>query len=488
VELVVKGGTIITAEGTFRGDVGVTDGRIARLGEFPCPGGVEVVDATGKWVLPGVVDAHTHLEDVGDNGTPTADDFLSGTCAAAAGGITTIIDFVTPATGQPPSQAVRQRRRQAEAKAVVDFALHCCIPEAGLVTAQEAERLLAEGISSVKLFTAYAGLALDTLSLYQVMQRAVDVGSAEGGRARSGLTVFVHAENGEIIDHYRQRFAKEGKKDPYYHARSRPPFTELEAVARVLVLHSAVGSVGGSQARLCFAHVTTAAALDAIRQARRHGQAVFAETCPHYLLFDEAKLQGRDGELFIMSPPLRSVEDSHALWQGLTAGDLDIVSTDHCPFPAAAKRGRPFYEVASGVGSIELLLSLVLSEAVLKPTPPRLSPNRMVALLSTNPARIFGLYPRKGSLAPGADADLVVVDPAATCTVGVAALHGNEDHSIYEGMTLRGAVETTISRGEIIYHRGRVLARPGRGHFLHRPFGNGLRGNRPAGRHLPEGP
>ena len=453
LDLVVKNGTVVTATEMFRADVGLAGGRVACLGEFDYPPDTPTIDAAGRLVMPGIVDAHVHLEDVGDGGVRTADDFTSGTRAAAAGGTTTVIDFVSPARDQSPSEAVAIRRRQAEGRVIVDYALHCCIPEAARFTAEEAARLLAEGISSIKLFTVYAGLALDTLSLYQIMLRA----------AEAGLTVSLHAETGEIVEHYRQEFAAAGKKEPQYHAWSRPWFAELEAVQRALALNAAAG------ARLYFVHVTTGAALEAIARARRDGQDVWAETCPHYLLFNESALRGRDGGKYIMSPPLRRPEDSAALWSGLARGEIQVVATDHCPFPLSAKVGRPFNEVPNGVGSIELLFGLLLSEGVLAPDRPRLTPTRLVAAVSTNPARFFGLYPRKGHLAPGADADLIIVDPLKTRTVRAADLHGGEDHSIYEGFTLRGAVETTIARGEVVYDRGRVLGSPGRGRYLGRP-------------------
>ncbi len=453
MDLVVKNGTVVTATEMFQADVGIEDGVVACLGQFDYPSGTPAIDAAGRLVMPGVIDAHVHLEDVGDNGTPTADDFASGTRAAAAGGTTTVIDFVSPAPGQSPAEAAALRRRQAESKAVVDYALHCCIPEAARFTAEEAARLLAEGISSVKLFTVYAGLALDTLSLYQIMLRAAEV----------GLTVSLHAETGEIVEHYRREFAAAGQKDPEYHAWSRPWFAELEAVQRALALNAAAG------ARLYFVHVTTRAALEAIARARREGQDVWAETCPHYLLFNESALRGPDGGRYIMSPPLRRAEDLAALWSGLAAEDIQVVATDHCPFPLATKVGRPFYEVPNGVGSIELNFNLMLSEGVLAPGAARLTPSRLAAVTSTNPARFFGLYPKKGHLAPGADADLIIVDPLKTRTVRAAELHGGEDHSIYEGLTLRGMVETTISRGEVIYDHGRVLGTPGRGRYVRRP-------------------
>ncbi len=453
MDLVIKNGTVVTATEMFRADVGVAEGRVACLGEFDHPSGTPTIDAAGRLVMPGVIDAHVHLEDVGDNGTRTADDFEGGTRAAAAGGTTTVIDFVSPALGQSPAEAAVLRRKQAEGKVVVDYGLHCCIPEAALFTAEEAARLLAEGISSVKLFTVYAGLALDTLSLYQIMLRA----------AEAGLTVSLHAETGEIVDHYRREFAAEGKKDPQYHAWSRPWFCELEAVRRALALNAAVGG------RLYFVHVTTRAALAAIVGARREGQDVWAEACPHHLLFNESALRGPAGGRYIMSPPLRRAEDSAALWSGLTEGAIQVIATDHCPFPLATKVGRPFYEVPSGVGSIELLFNLILSEGVLAPGAARLSPSRLVAATSTNPARFFGLYPKKGHLAPGADADLIIVDPLKTRTVRAADLHGGEDHSIYEGLTLRGMVETTIARGEVIYDHGRVLGSAGRGRYVRRP-------------------
>lgn len=453
MDLVVKNGTVVTATEMFRADVGIQDGVVACLGEFDHPAGTPVIDAAGRLVMPGVIDAHVHLEDVGDNGTRTADDFASGTRAAAAGGTTTVIDFVSPALGQSPAEAAALRRRQAEGQAVVDYALHCCIPEAARFTAEEAARLLAEGISSVKVFTVYSGQALDTLSLYQVMLRA----------AESGLTVSLHAETGEIVEYYRREFAAAGRTDPEYHAWSRPWFAEFETVQRALALNAAVG------ARLYFVHVTTRAALQAIARARREGQDVWAETCPHYLLFDESALRGPDGGRFIMSPPLRTAEDSAALWSALASEEIQVVATDHCPFPLATKVGRPFNEVPNGIGSIELNLNLLLSEGVLAPGAARLTPSRLAALTSANPARFFGLYPKKGHIAPGADADLIIVDPLRTRTVRAADLHGGEDHSVYEGFTLRGGVEATISRGEVVYDRGRVLGAAGRGRYVRRP-------------------
>ncbi|RJQ06228.1 MAG: dihydropyrimidinase [Bacillota bacterium] len=456
-DLVIRGALAVGLAGTFTADIGISGGRIVALADN-LRGGREL-DARGLVALPGIIDPHVHLEDIGAGGTPTADDFASGTASALAGGVTTILDFASPAPGGDYLEAFATRREQAARGSRVDFGLHCCLPAGGEDPSSAIAALVREGVTSFKVFMVYAGLAQDSFQLFRAM-RAV---------AAQGAVLMAHAETGTIIDGLVDEFLARGDTTPIYHAYSRPALCEEAAVVQALALHRGVGG------RLYFVHISTRAALERIlfeRRApgtqQRSGSEVFIETCPQYLLLSEDRLTGANGERFICSPPLRPYGDREALWESVAAGAIDTIGTDHCPFTIADRSGKTsFAEVPNGLGGIGFGLPLMWTHGV---AAGRMTPERLVALMSENPARIFGLWPKKGRIAPGADADIVLVDPSARDRLSVQDLPGNEDYSVYEGIEATARVEYTVSRGEVVYDRRTgVTGEPGRGRYLARP-------------------
>ncbi|NPV70255.1 MAG: dihydropyrimidinase [Firmicutes bacterium] len=446
VDTLVYGGVVVNAWGSAPQDVAIKDGRVHAVGS-DLRQQVEAateVDARGLLVLPGLVDPHTHMNDVGTGGVPTSDNWASGSAFAASGGVTTIIDFAQPEQGQGLTAAFEARIRSAggapdgvagatAGPAVgVDYSLHVVVNQVGRETANEIRHLVESGVSSFKVFTTYEGLALDTRSLWLVMLAA----------AESGALVCAHAENDEIIRHYTAEFLEQGKTAPYYHGMSRPSFAEVEAVQRLLVLNRAAGG------RLYFVHLSTGESLEAVAAARRAGETVWAETCPHYLLLDDSYLAAQDGFRYVMSPPLRTKADCERLWRGLALGEISCVGSDHCPFPLSACEGRPFNEIPNGVGSTGLILQLMYTEGV---QAGRISLERLVAVTSCNASRIMGLWPRKGAVAAGFDADLVLFDPSPRCRVSSKNLPGGGDYSIYDGRPVRGQVVMTVLRGLPVY-------------------------------------
>jgi dihydropyrimidinase len=450
----IAGGTVVTAEASFHADVLCQEGRIAALlspGEsWPA---AETLDASGCYVLPGGVDVHVHLQmSVGDQ--TTSDDFSSGTLAAACGGTTTVVDFATQTRGQPLEEAVVRRRVEADGQVAIDYSLHLAVTDASPATLEAIRKLAAEGYTSLKLYTVYASLFLEDREILRVLEVA----------AEAGLMPMVHGENRAIVEHCTERLRSQGKRAPRYHAQARPAVAEAEGVARVLALAEAVGCP------VYVAHVSSRRALEEIRRARERGQVVYAETCPQYLLLSEEAYvaPGFEGAKYVLTPPLRLPQDTKALWQALAQGEIEVVSTDHCPWNYHGQKdhGREdFSLIPSGLPGIETRLALLWSEGVEKG---RLSPERFVALTATNPARLFGLAPRKGTIAPGVDADLVVWDPGHEVTLRARGLHQKVDYCPYEGWQVRGYPRDVILRGEAIVREGRLVASRARGSFIAR--------------------
>lgn len=444
MDTVIRNANLVTPGGIFRGDLGIKDGKIVQIGQVER--GTQEIDAEGRWLLPGAIDSHTHMHlPFGDS--YSADDFYSGTVAAACGGVTTIIDFATPPRGQSPREAIAHRRAEADPEVVIDYALHAGITTESEESLAEIAELVQAGSPSLKLFTAYSNLQVGDGFLYRVMEEA----------KRQGALVGVHAENGDVLETLRQRFIQEGKTGPIYHYLSRPAFVEAEAVNRVARLAIA------TQSPLYVFHLASEDGLETIRQARRNGYQVMAETCPHYLIYNCEVYSRPDARRFILSPPMKEESDLQSLWKGLQAGDIQVVATDHCPFMVAEKQG-PFERVPNGIGGVETLLPLLYSEGVAKK---RLSIERLVQVLSANPAKIFGLK-EKGSLLPGFDADLVLIDPRRSYRIEAAKHFSRSDYSPYEGLEVEGQVVMTFSRGELVYREGEFLGRRGFGRFISR--------------------
>jgi dihydropyrimidinase len=453
MDTVIKNGTIVTASETFQADVGIEEGTIRVIGRDL--EGDEVIDAEGHYVLPGGVDVHTHLElPVGR--TTSSDDFVSGTIAAACGGTTTIVDFADQVPGHSLREALEARLERAEGRAVIDFGLHVSITDATeTVLEDEMAALVDEGITSFKLYLAYPGrYMIGDDSLFRILLRTKELGAL----------ALVHAENGHVVDYLIKKHLSEGKTSPMWHARSRPPEAEAEATWRALSLAAIAG------APIYIVHVTCANSLHCVKKARSRGWMSFAETCTSYLFFSSTEYErpGFDGAKYVISPPLREPADQEALWRALAHGDLQVVSTDHCPFNFAGQKdlGRDdFSQIPGGMPGIETRVPLVYHFGV---NGGRFSVNRFVELVATNPARLLGLAPRKGTIAVGADADLVIFDPNKEVALTRENLHMKVDYSPYESVTVRGYPVRTLSRGKTIVSNGEFLGQEGDGRFLRR--------------------
>jgi dihydropyrimidinase len=450
----VRGGRIVTASQDYVADILIEDGVISTIGHLDQMNADRVIDAGGRLVLPGGVDPHTHL-DAPLKGTITADDFESGTIAAAVGGTTTIIDFPLQQPGEDPRVSQEAWYGRADGKAVVDWSFHQIITDLPDAFLPALDDLVREGIPSFKLFMAYPGARMvDDGTIFKAMRRTADNG---------GFTLM-HAENGLVIQALEQEAAAQGKVDPIYNAITRPPTTEGEATARAYALAELAG------VPVYVVHMAAAEAVSAVRAARDRGVAAYAETCPHYLLLTEEKLSEPEfgGSKYVMCPPLRTKEHQEALWRGLQNGDLQVVSTDHTPFRFADQKvmGKgDFAKIPNGVPGIEWRLPLLHHFGV---GAGRITLNRFVELVATNPAKLFGLYPRKGEIAVGSDGDIVVFDPDREVLLTAEAQMTRCDYNPYEGWTIRGAADTVLLRGEVIVEGGRFVGRTGQGSFLRR--------------------
>jgi dihydropyrimidinase len=448
-DTVITNGRLVTAEGTAWADLGILDGRIAAVGrDLP---GHDIIDAAGTLVWPGAVDEHVHLQmPVGE--LYSSDDFYTGTVAAACGGTTTVVDFVEPKPRQRLVDALAERRAQADDKVVVDYGLHMTLSQADEKTLAQIPACIEAGSASFKLYMAYEGLRLDDGGLLRVL-------TALGGQ---GGRVLVHAENHYAIAHLTARALAEGRTGPENHPLTRPAVMEAEAVHRLLALANVAGT------SLVLAHQSCALGLQQVRDARTRNQEVWVETCPQYLLLDEAvyRRPGFEGAKFVMAPPPRTEADRAALWAGLAAGEVDTVATDHCPFffETQKTRGRDdFSRIPGGAPGIETRLSLLYTHGV---RTGRLPLERWVAVCCTEPAHRFGLAPRKGTLTMGADADVVVFDPDRRVVLSAETLHQNVDYCPYEGWEVQGYPVTVLSRGEIIVRDGEFVGKKGGGRFL----------------------
>ena len=452
----IKNGTIVTAVDQYTGDVLVEDEKIAVIGvslDIPAANVDKVIDAAGKYVLPGGIDVHTHM-DMPFGGATSADDFETGTRAAAFGGTTTIVDFAIQYHGQTLHHAWETWAKKAEGKAVIDYGFHMIITELNDQVEGEMDALVRQGISSFKLFMAYPGVfMLDDGSIFKALLRT----------GKNGGTICMHAENGGVIDVLVQRALAEGKTAPKYHALTRPARAEAEATHRAIALAEI------ADVPIYIVHLSAAEALEMVTEARDRGLPAFAETCPQYLFLSYDNYEEPDfgGSKYVMSPPLRDRAKQDQLWRGLAFNDLQCISTDHCPFCMKEKRlgENDFSKIPNGAPGVETRMSLVYDGGV---RPGRISLNRFVELTSTSPAKIFGLFPRKGTIAPGSDADIVVFDPNRTITLAAKTLHMNCDYNPYEGRQVTGATDTVLSRGRLVIENGAFVGRKGSGSFLKR--------------------
>jgi dihydropyrimidinase len=450
----IRNGTVVTASDQYRGDVLVEGETVAVIGTTLDVHADTIIDASGKYVLPGGIDVHTHL-DMPFGGTTSADDFESGTRAAAFGGTTSIVDFAIQYRGQTLHHALETWAKKAEGKAVIDYGFHMIITELNDQVEGEMDALVRQGVTSFKLFMAYPGVfMLDDATIFKALLRT----------GKNGGSICMHAENGGVIDVLVQRALAEGKTAPRYHALTRPARAEAEATHRAIALAEI------ADVPIYIVHLSAPEALEMVAEARDRGLPACAETCPQYLFlsYDNYEEPGFAGAKYVMSPPLREKAAQDRLWRGLAFGDLQVISTDHCPFCMKEQKElgtNDFSRIPNGAPGIETRMSLVHDGGVLAG---RISLNRFVELTSTSPAKIFGLFPRKGTIAPGSDADIVVFDPTRTITLSVNTLHMNVDYNPYEGRRVTGATDTVLSRGRLVIDGGKFVGRVGAGSFLKR--------------------
>lgn len=459
----VRNGTIVTSADRYQADILIEKGVITTIGAGLPEQADTVVDASGKLVIPGGIDVHTHM-DMPFGGTRSSDDFETGTIAAACGGTTTLIDFAIQSPGEGLYPAWETWMGKAEGKAVIDYAFHMIIRELGDQVAGEMDRMVRdEGITSFKLFMAYPGVFMvDDATIFKALRRT---------RENGGL-ICMHAENGGVIDELVKDALRKGEKAPKYHALTRPPRAEGEATGRAIALAEMAG------VPIYIVHLSCADALEKVKQARDMGLPAYAETCPQYLFLshDDYEKPGFEGAKYVMSPPLREKWHQEVLWKGLSKNDLQVVSTDHCPFcfeqDDQKLLGRDdFSKIPNGAPGVETRLMLVWDGGV---RTGKIDMHRFVEIVSTTPARMFGLWPRKGTIAPGSDGDLVVFDPEKKVTLETKTLHMRVDYNPYEGRVIQGAPRTVLSRGEVIVDDGKVLGKKGRGRFVKREGGSPL--------------
>jgi dihydropyrimidinase len=464
--LLIKNGRVITASDDYVADVFCEDGVVAAIGgNLPADRfrADRTIDASGKYVIPGGIDVHTHLN-MPFGGTTSADDFESGTIAAAFGGTTSIVDFAIQYRGHTMRHALDDWRKRADGKAVIDYGFHMIVTELEDAGLGEMDRMVRdEGITSFKLFMAYPGVFMvDDQTIFRALKRAGD----------NGGLVCMHAENGGVIDELVKEALRKGQRAPKYHALTRPPRAEGEATGRAIALSEIAG------VPIYIVHLSAAQALDQVKEARDRGLPAYAETCPQYLFlsYDNYEEPGFEGAKYVMSPPLREKWHQDVLWKGLAKNDLQVISTDHCPFCMAEQKelGKDdFSKIPNGAPGIETRLTLVHDGGV---RPGRISMNRFVELCSTTPAKMFGLFPRKGTIAVGSDADIVVFDANRAATLSVKTLHMKVDYNPYEGRTVQGSPSVVISGGEVIVDGDAFVGRKGAGRFLKRGPSQALSG------------
>ncbi|MDR1953738.1 MAG: dihydropyrimidinase [Clostridiales Family XIII bacterium] len=447
MDLLFKGGKIVTATQTFKGDVAVKGEQITEIGLNIKPdAATKVVDCKGKLVLPGAIDAHTHLA-MPFGGTISTDDYETGTRAAACGGTTTVFDFILQDFGETFPDSIKRRDAIAAPQAVVDYSFHIGVKDVANGLIDTMEDAVKMGVPSFKVFMVYDFGVTDGV-FYQVLERSKAIGAL----------IAVHAENNEMVNMLTAKYLAEKKTSAWYHYMSRPEFVEGEADVRAIQWATSLN------APLYIVHLANAQGMKAVTEARAQGYPIFAETCPQYLYFTSDVYKRPDGRNFVCSPPMKGKESQNALWEGIKRGDVATVATDHCPFKKAEKDWgkNDFTKIPNGCAGIENMYPYMLSEA----NKGRITFNKVVELCSTNVAKVFGLNHKKGAIEVGRDADIVVYDPRASFTITNKAMHGATDHTIWEGAKLKGYPQATYSRGTLVYEDGKFLGTKGAGQFV----------------------
>ena len=459
-DCVIRGGTLATADQVFTADVGISDGRIAAVGPELRESAGEEIDAHGLIVAPGAIDVHTHFDThIGDGGT--ADDYESGSAAAAAGGITTYVNFAFQQPGAGLRAAIDREAKKADGRSLIDYGFHIAVIDPFQAALDEIPALAADGFTSVKIFTANSGMALPDRDVLRVLQAAAD----------AGIMVNVHAEDQALIDHLTESLLRTGRRGVEFLGHARPNHAEAAATGRIAAYAAALGSP------VYVVHLSCRAALDAVRAARRNGARVYVETRPAYLYLESSRysLPDREGNKYVCWPPLRASDDQEALWEGLRTGEIQTYATDHTTWMLADKMNPSlsFAEIPGGVSNVQTSIGMLYSEGV---RTGRISLSTFVAVTSANPARLFGLWPRKGSLDIGDDADLVLIDPDQRFTVTAQAMRSKSDFDPYEGYQAVGWPTMTIAGGRVIVRDGQIVGEPGAGRLLQRDRYKGLDG------------
>lgn len=458
MKTLIKNGRIITAVDDYNADLLIEDGTITMIARSIDLAADKIIDANGRYVIPGGIDPHTHM-DLPFGGTSSSDDFRTGTIAAAFGGTTTIIDFAVQYQGQALNQALDVWFSKAEGKAAIDYAFHLICTDLPDSRLPEIKDLIRQGVTSFKLFMAYPGVFLvDDGTIFKAMTTASEAG---------GL-ICMHAENGVVIDVLVKRALAEGRTAPKYHALTRPTKAEAEGTGRAIALAEM------ANAPVYIVHLSCYDALRKVVEGRDNGIPAYAETCPQYLFLDDSYYdqENFEGSKYVMTPPLRGKENQEKLWQGLKFNDLQVISTDHCPFCFKEQKelGRDdFSKIPNGGPGVENRMSLIFNGGVVSG---QINVNRFVEITSTAAAKIFGLFPRKGTIAVGSDADIVIFDPNEETIISAQTHHMNVDYSCYEGKKVKGVAKTVLSRGKVVIEEGLYIGSPGDGQFLKRGLFN----------------
>lgn len=454
MSLLIKNGRIITAEQDYTADIYIEKDKITTIGLSLNIEADKIIDAKGKYVIPGGIDVHTHL-DMPFGGTTSSDDFETGTIGAAFGGTTSLIDFAIQPRGKSLREGLDIWRKKAEGKATIDYGFHMIITDLPDVRIPEMDDMVADGVTSFKLFLAYPNvLMVDDATIFKALKQT----------SKNGGLVCMHAENGMVIDHIVKETVAKGNLSPLYHALSRPAAAEGESTNRAIALAEMAGTP------IYIVHLTCNDALLKVSEARYKGLPVYAETCPQYLYLsiDDIAKPHFEGAKYVFSPPVREKWNQDKLWAGLQKNELQVVSTDHCPFNFVGQKDmgkEDFTKIPNGGPGLENRLHLMYQGGV---NEKRFSLNRWVEICSTNPAKIFGMYPRKGTIAPGSDADIVIWDPQKELTISAKTHHMRVDYSMFEGTNVKGDADLVISRGEVIVENKKFLGKTGRGKFVKR--------------------
>ena len=454
MSILIKNGHIFTAVDSYVADILVDGGKIRTIGLDLAAQADKTVDATGKYVIPGGIDPHTHL-DFPFGGTVSSDDFRTGTIAAAFGGTTSIVDFAVQQRGHSLSESLDMWHQKAEGRAAIDYGFHMIILDLPDSRLPEMDEMVRQGVTSFKMFMAYLGAVMvDDTTIFKAMGRAAD----------NGAFICLHAEHGHMIDVLVKEALAEGNTAPKFHASTRPPITEAEATHRAIRMAEIAG------APVYFVHLSCAEALQEVQAARARHKYVYAETCPQYLSLDNSMYdqEGFEGAKYVLTPPLRENWHQAELWKGLRRNDLQVVSTDHCAFRFSDQKtlGKgDFSKIPNGGPGIENRLNLLYTKGVVSGL---LDMNRFVEVFSTAPAKLFGLFPRKGTIAVGSDADIVVFDPDEETVISAQTHHMNVDYNLYEGMKVKGVPQVVVANGQVVIEDGQYIGTPGDGRFLKR--------------------